>query len=117
MLGKLATMPGEVHGHIFFVGREPSGRPSAAHLGPSRGGQAATSPVAPGQCGREWRRERQERVAGHSPAVRYVHAAGGKIQLELLPGASHNFVNMPSANTDRALSVMKVFIGQQLARN
>ncbi len=43
-------------------------------------------------------------------------AAGGKIQLELLPGAPHNFVNMPGANTDRALGVMKIFIGQQLAR-
>ena len=43
-------------------------------------------------------------------------AAGGKIQLELLPGAPHNFVNMPGANTDQALGVMKIFVGQQLAR-
>ena len=43
-------------------------------------------------------------------------AAGGKIQLELLPGAPHNFVNMPGANTDRALGVMKIFIGQQLVK-
>ena len=43
--------------------------------------------------------------------------AGGKIQLELLPGAPHKFVNMPGANTDRALGVMKIFIGQQLANS
>jgi len=42
-------------------------------------------------------------------------AAGGKIQLELLPGAPHNFVNMPGPNLDRALGLMKTFIGQQLA--
>jgi len=41
-------------------------------------------------------------------------AAGGKIQLELLPGAPHNFVNMAGANLDRALGLMKTFIGQQL---
>ncbi len=33
-------------------------------------GQAPTSPVAPGQRGREWRREGHERIAGHSAAVR-----------------------------------------------
>ncbi len=43
-------------------------------------------------------------------------AAGGKIQLELLPGAPHNFVNMPGANADRALALIKTFIEQQLAR-
>lgn len=42
-------------------------------------------------------------------------AAGGKMQLELLPGAPHNFVNMPGANLDHALGLMKTFIGQQLA--
>ena len=46
-----------------------------------------------------------------------VLLAGGKIQLELLPGAPHKFVNMPGANTDRALGVMKIFIGQQLANS
>ncbi len=43
-------------------------------------------------------------------------AAGGKIQLELLPGAPHNFVNMVGPNLDRALGLMKAFIEQQLAR-
>jgi acetyl esterase len=43
-------------------------------------------------------------------------AAGGKMQLELLPGAPHNFVNMDGANLDRALGLMKTFIEQQLAK-
>ena len=42
-------------------------------------------------------------------------AAGGKIQLELLLGAPHNFVNTAGGNLDRALGLMKAFIGQQLA--
>ncbi len=42
-------------------------------------------------------------------------AAGGKMQLELLPEAPHNFVNMPGPNLDRALGLMTTFIGQQLA--
>ena len=42
-------------------------------------------------------------------------AAGGRMQLELLPGAPHNFVNMPGANLDRALGLMKTFVEQQLA--
>ncbi len=41
-------------------------------------------------------------------------AAGGKIQLELLPGAPHNFVNLAGAHLDHALGLMKAFIGQQL---
>ena len=43
------------------------------------------------------------------------HAAGGRIQLEWLPGAPHNFDQKPGANFDRALGLMKIFIGQQLA--
>jgi acetyl esterase len=43
-------------------------------------------------------------------------AAGGKLQLELLPGAPHNFVNMDGPNLDRAVDLMKIFIQQQLAR-
>jgi acetyl esterase/lipase len=42
-------------------------------------------------------------------------AANGKVQLELLPGAPHDFVNIAGANLDRALGLMKTFIGQQLA--
>lgn len=42
-------------------------------------------------------------------------AAGGKLQLELLPGAPHNFVNTAGVNVDRALALVKAFIGQRLA--
>ena len=42
-------------------------------------------------------------------------AAGGKIHLELLPGAPHNFVNTDGPYLDRALALMKTFIEQQLA--
>jgi acetyl esterase len=56
-----------------------------------------------------------------SPAIQQrftasYRAAGGKIQLELLPGAPHNFVNMAGPNVDRALALMKTFIGQQLTK-
>ncbi len=40
---------------------------------------------------------------------------GGKLQLELLPGALHNFVNADGPNLDRALALMKIFIEKQLA--
>jgi acetyl esterase len=43
-------------------------------------------------------------------------AAGGKIQLLLLPGVPHNFVNTAGPNLDHALDLMKAFIGQQLAK-
>ncbi|HEY8100624.1 MAG TPA: alpha/beta hydrolase [Burkholderiaceae bacterium] len=42
------------------------------------------------------------------------HRAGGKLQLELLPGAPHNFVNTAGADLNRALALMKDFIAQQL---
>jgi acetyl esterase/lipase len=42
-------------------------------------------------------------------------AAGGKMQLELLPGAPHNFVNVDGPYLDSALALMKIFIEQQLA--
>ncbi len=43
--------------------------------------------------------------------------AGGKMQLELLPGAPHNFVNVDGSNLDRALGLMKAFVEQQLTRH
>src|SRR5713226_2931061 len=43
-------------------------------------------------------------------------AAGGQLQLELLAGARHNFVNSAGPSLDRALGLMKTFIGQQLAK-
>jgi len=42
-------------------------------------------------------------------------AAGGEIQLVLLPGAPHNFVNMAGSNLVRALGIMRTFIAQQVA--
>ena len=56
-----------------------------------------------------------------SPAIQQRFAAsyrvaGGKIQLELLPDAPHNFVNTAGPNLDRALGLMKTFMEQQLAR-
>jgi acetyl esterase/lipase len=42
-------------------------------------------------------------------------AAGGRIQLELMPGAPHDFVNMAGPNLDRALGLMKTFLEKQLA--
>lgn len=58
---------------------------------------------------------------GNGPAIQQrfaasYRAAGGQIQLELLPGAPHNFINMAGANLDRALGLMKTFIGQLLAK-
>jgi acetyl esterase len=43
-------------------------------------------------------------------------AAGGALQLELLPGAPHNFVNAAGADLDRALGLTKTFIAHQLDR-
>jgi hypothetical protein len=37
------------------------------------------------------------------------------MQLELLPGAPHNFVNLDGPYLDSALALMKIFIEQQLA--
>ena len=56
-----------------------------------------------------------------SPAIQQrfassYQAAGGRIQLELLPGATHDFVNTAGPNLDRALGLMKPFIEQQLAQ-
>jgi acetyl esterase len=54
--------------------------------------------------------EIQERFAAS------YRAAGGQLQLELLAGAPHNFVNSAGPSLDRALGLMKIFIGQQLAK-
>jgi acetyl esterase len=48
--------------------------------------------------------------------VASYQAAGGKIQLVLLPGVPHNFVNTAGPNLDRSLDLMKTFIRQQLAK-
>jgi acetyl esterase/lipase len=59
---------------------------------------------------------------GNGPAMQQrfadsYRAAGGEIRLELLPGAPHNFVNAAGANLDRALGLIKTFIGDQLAKS
>jgi acetyl esterase/lipase len=56
-----------------------------------------------------------------SPAIQQrfaasYQAAGGRIQVELLPGAPHDFVNTAGPNLDRALVLVKTFIEQQLAQ-
>jgi acetyl esterase/lipase len=56
-----------------------------------------------------------------SPAIQQrfatsYQAAGGRIQVELLPGAPHDFVNTAGPNLDHALVLMKTFIEQQLAQ-
>jgi acetyl esterase/lipase len=52
--------------------------------------------------------EMQERFAAS------YRAAGGNIQLELFPGAPHNFINSAGPNFDRAVRLIKAFIEQQL---
>jgi acetyl esterase len=42
-------------------------------------------------------------------------AGGGALQLELLPGAPHNFVNAPGPHAERALALIRIFIERQLA--
>ena len=56
-----------------------------------------------------------------SPAIQQRFAAsyqtaGGRIQIELLPGAPHDFVNTASPNLDRALSLIRGFIEQTLLK-
>jgi len=56
-----------------------------------------------------------------SPAIqqRFVasyQAAGGRIQMELLPGAPHDFVNTAGPELEGALALMKSFIEQQLLK-
>ncbi len=41
--------------------------------------------------------------------------AGGSIEIEWFPGAPHGFMRQASADTDRALEVMKGFIARQVA--
>lgn len=54
-----------------------------------------------------------------SPAIQQrfadaYRAVGGRVQLELLPGAPHNFVNTNGVNFDSALTLIMTFVGQQL---
>ena len=47
--------------------------------------------------------------------VEAYRAAGGSIELEWFEGARHGFARKPSPETDRALGLMKAFVGRQLA--
>lgn len=48
--------------------------------------------------------------------VAAYEAAGGKIERARFPGARHSFIQQPSADTDKAIALMRDFIGAQLAR-
>ena len=41
---------------------------------------------------------------------------GGDIQLEMFDGMPHGFGNMPSVESDRALTMMKKFIAEKLSQ-
>ena len=43
-------------------------------------------------------------------------AAGGHLELELFPGMPHGFGNIPGAESERAIQLMKGFIARQLSR-
>ena len=43
--------------------------------------------------------------------------AGGTIELELFPGMPHMFGNTPGPETDRALALMKNFVGRCLSKS
>jgi acetyl esterase/lipase len=48
-----------------------------------------------------------------------VHAyerAGGRIERERFPGATHSFIQRPGADTDKCIALMRDFIGRQLRR-
>lgn len=115
-LGSRQQCSGEVHGYLFFAVRKPSGgnpqlildRHESVKLPPAlllqgsadTNGVVKDTNVSP---------EIQQRFAAS------YRVAGGKIQLELLPSAPHNFVNMAGPNLDRTVGLMKTFIEQQLA--
>ena len=49
----------------------------------------------------------------------FVHAyqgAGGAIERVHFPGARHGFIQQPGADADKAIALMRDFIGRQLAR-
>jgi acetyl esterase/lipase len=48
--------------------------------------------------------------------VASYRAAGGSVELVMLAGAGHNFVNTGGPHFDQAVGLMKTFIQQQLAR-
>ena len=49
--------------------------------------------------------------------VRAWQQAGGEIERDHFPGARHGFIQQPSADSDRAVALMRDFIGRRLAAN
>jgi len=48
--------------------------------------------------------------------VQAYQQAGGSIERVHFPGARHGFIGQASADTDKAIALMRDFIGRQLAR-
>jgi acetyl esterase/lipase len=46
--------------------------------------------------------------------VQAYHAAGGALERVHFPGAKHGFIQQPSADADKAIALMREFIGRQL---
>ncbi len=46
--------------------------------------------------------------------VATYRAAGGAVERELFPGMPHAFAREPGAESDRAIALMKAFLGRQL---
>jgi len=47
--------------------------------------------------------------------VRAYQEAGGQIERVHFPGAKHGFIQQPSADSDKAIAMMRDFIGRQLS--
>ena len=48
--------------------------------------------------------------------VRAYQQAGGDVERVHFPGARHGFIQQPSADSDKAIALMRDFIGRQLVR-
>jgi dipeptidyl aminopeptidase/acylaminoacyl peptidase len=46
--------------------------------------------------------------------VATYRAAGGSVERELFPGMPHAFAREPGVESDRAIALMKAFLGRQL---
>jgi len=47
--------------------------------------------------------------------VRAYHQAGGTVERVHFPGAKHGFIQQPSADSDKAIALMREFIGQRFS--
>jgi len=48
--------------------------------------------------------------------VQAYQGAGGRLEREYFPGARHGFINRPSPESEKAIALMRDFIGRQLRR-